>query len=94
MKIKFVDCKNNELINVKVEVNEYMYIVVPEIVDHRFDYIKPRLMDVRGRYMKMFLENTGLCKEYEKKIYDEMKDVLITEAENIHRNEGIMYYTI
>ena len=94
MKLKFVDCKNNELINVKVEVNEYMYIVAPEIVDHKFDYLRPRLMDVRAKYMKLFLENTGLCKTYEKKIYDEMKEVLITEAENIHRSEGIMYYTI
>ena len=94
MKIKFVDCKNNEMINVKVEVSEYMYVVVPEILDHKFDYIRPRLMDVRAKYMKLFLENTGLCKAYEKKIYDEMKEVLITEAENIHRTEGIMYYTI
>ena len=94
MNIKFVDCKRKELLKVKVEVNKYTYIVVPEIVDHRFDYIRPRLMDIRGKYMKLFLENTGLCEEYEKLIYDEMKEVLITEAKRIYETEGIMYYTV
>ena len=87
MKINVVDCKKNEVINVKVELSERMFVVVPEIVNHKFDYMRPRLMDVRAKYMRMFLDNTGLCKKYEKLIYDEMKEVLIAEAENIHKND-------
>lgn len=94
MKLKVVDCKNNEMIKVKIELNQYMYLVVPEIVNHKFDYMRPRIMNVRAKYMNMYLENKELYKEYEYKIYDEIKDLLITEAERIHDTEGIMYYTI
>ena len=94
MLIKFMDCNKQEMLTVKVDVNEYIFIVAPEIKNHKFDYLRPRLMDVRSKYMQLFLQNTGLCKEYQKIIYDEMKDVLIAEAERIYRTEGIMYYTI
>lgn len=94
MKLKVVDCKNNEMIKVKIELNQYMYLVVPEIVNHKFDYMRPRIMNVRAKYMNLYLENKELYKEYEYKIYDEVKDLLITEAERIHDTEGIMYYTI
>ena len=94
MLIRFMDCKKQEILTVKVDVSEYVFIVAPEIKNHKFDYLRPRLMDVRAKYMKLFLQNTGLRKEYEKIIYNEMRDVLIAEAERIHRTEGIMYYTI
>ena len=51
MKIEVVDCKRNPMINVKVELNEHMFIVVPEIVNHKFDYIRYILMNIRKEYM-------------------------------------------
>lgn len=94
MNLKVVDCKNNEIIKVKIELNQYMYLVAPEIINHKFDYMRPRIMHIRAKYMNMYLENKDLYKEYEYKIYDEIKDLLITEAEKIYDREGIMYYTI
>lgn len=92
MKLLMVDCKGNEMVKVKVEVNEYMFIVAPEIVNENFNYLRPRLMDVRGEYMKLFLENTGLHESYEKLVYNDMKEVLEKEIKNIHENEGVMFY--
>ena len=46
MKINVVDCNKNEVINVKVELSERMFVVVPEIVNHKFDYMKYKLMDI------------------------------------------------
>ena len=92
LNIKVLDNKKNELIKVKIDLNKNMYIVVPEIVNHRFDYMRPRLMDVRSMYLNMFLENNDMYKNYEQAIYNEMKNVLLTEVKNIYENEGIMYY--
>lgn len=94
MKIKVVDCKRNEMLNVKVELNQYMYIVVPEIINHNFDYLRPRIMKVRAKYMNMYLDDKTQYKVYEQQLYEEIKDLLINEAEKIHQEEGIMYYTI
>lgn len=94
MNLKVVDCKNNEVIKVKIELNQYMYLVVPEIINHKFDYMRPRMMNIRAKYMNMYLENKDLYKEYEYKIYDEIKDLLLTEAKKIYDTEGIMYYTL
>ena len=52
MNIVVVDCKRNEMIKVKVELNELMFIVAPEIVDSRFNYMRQRLIDIRKKYMK------------------------------------------
>ena len=38
--IRMVDYKGNEMLNVKVEVNEYLFIVTPEIVNEKFNYLK------------------------------------------------------
>ena len=92
MKVTLVDYKNNEMLNIKVEVNQYMYVVAPNIIDPKFNYMRPRLMDVRAKYMKLFLENTGLPEVYERKITDEMMEVLLEEVKKIHAEEGIMYY--
>ena len=43
--------------------------------------------------MNKYLENKANYMILEKQIYDEMKEMLITEMENIYRTEGIMYYT-
>ena len=94
MKINVVDCKRNEMISVKVELSEHMFVVVPEIVNHKFDYMRYRLMDIRKKYMNLYLENKGQYMVYEQQIYDEMKEVLITEAKRIYETEGIMYYTV
>lgn len=93
MKINVVDCKRNEMIKVKVELSENMFVVVPEIVNHKFDYMKYRLMDIRKKYMSLYLENKGQYMVYEQQIYDEMKEVLINEMERLYRTEGVMYYT-
>lgn len=93
MKINVVDCKRNEMINVKVELSEHMFVVVPEIVNHKFDYMKYRLMDIRKKYMDLYLENKGQYKVYEQQIYDEIKETLIKEMERIYKTEGVMYYT-
>ena len=93
MKINVVDCKKNEMINVKVELSEHMFVVVPEIVNHKFDYMKYRLMDIRKKYMNLYLENKGQYMVYEQQIYDKMKEVLINEMERLYRTEGVMYYT-
>ena len=93
MKINVVDCKKNEMINVKVELSEHMFVVVPEIVNHKFDYMKYKLMDIRKKYMNLYLENKGNYMIYEQQIYDEMKETLINEMERLYRTEGVMYYT-
>ena len=93
MKINVVDCKRNEMINVKVELSDCTFIVVPEIINHKFDYMKYKLMDIRKKYMNLYLENKGQYKVYEQQIYDEMKEVLINEMERLYRTEGVMYYT-
>ena len=93
MKINVVDCKRNEMINVKVELSENMFVVVPEIVNHKFDYMKYKLMDIRKKYMDLYLENKGQYKVYEQQIYDEIKETLIKEMERIYKTEGVMYYT-
>ena len=90
--LKMVDYKGNEMLNVKVEVNEYLFIVTPEIVNENFNYLKPRLMNVRADYMQLFLENTGLHEKYENLLYISMKEVLEKEIKNIYENEGVMFY--
>ena len=92
MKLTMVDYKGNEMINIKVEINPYMFVVAPEIVNENFNYLRPRLMNVRATYMKEFLENTGLHEKYEYLVYKDMKEVLEKEIKNIHENEGVMFY--
>lgn len=94
MKLAVVDCRKNEVIRVKVELNDKVFIVVPEIVNNKFEYMRYRLMNIRKKYMNLYLEDKLNYKYYEKQIYDEMKEVLISEMEKIYRTEGIMYYTI
>ena len=93
MKLAVVDCRKNEVIRVKVELNDKVFVVVPEIVNNKFEYMRYRLMNIRKKYMNLYLEDKLNYKYYEKQIYDEMKEVLISEMEKIHRTEGTMYYT-
>ena len=94
MKINVVDCKRNEMINVKVEVNRHMFIVAPEIKNDKFNYMHKRLTDIRNKYMEQFIKQQGLNETYDEIIIAEIRDLLEEEAERIHEAEGIMYYTV
>ena len=93
MKIVVVDCKRNEVLKVKVELSELMFLVVPEIINPKFNYMRYRLMDIRKKFMNMYLQDKSNYAYYEGQIYKEMKEVIIKEMETIYRTEGIMYYT-
>jgi hypothetical protein len=94
MKILLVDRKRNEMLNVKVEVNQKMFVVVPEIKNTKFNYMYYRLMDIRKKYMNMFVNHQGLDEKYDEIIIAEIRDVLEKEAERIHKTEGVMYYIV
>lgn len=93
MNINVVDCKKKEVIRVKIELNEYMFVVTPEILDHKFDYLNYRLMNLRKQYMDKYMLDKSNYRVLEQMIYDEMKELLITEMKNIYKAEGLMYYT-
>lgn len=92
MNINIVDCKKKEAIRVKIEINEYMFIVAPEIIDHKFDYLKYRLMNLRKQYMDKYLLDKSKYMVLEQMLYNEMKELLITEMKNLYMTEGLMYY--
>lgn len=95
MRIKVVDCKNNEVIKVKIEISKHMFIVVPEIIDIRFNYMRDRLLKIRNNFMNVYVGNNDInYTDFEYDIYQRMFDELVTEFERLHRTEGIMYYTI
>lgn len=95
MKIRVVDCKNNEVMKVKIEVNKFMFLVVPEVIDPKFNYLRNRLMNIRNKFMNVYVGNDNInYDDFEFDIYQRMFDELVTEFENIHRTEGIMYYTL
>lgn len=93
MNINVVDCKKKEIINIKIELSENMFIVVPEVLDHKFDYLKYRLMNLRKQYMDKYLLDKSNYKTLEIMIYNEMKELLMNEMKNLYKNEGLMYYT-
>lgn len=79
MIIRLLDERHNEVLNVKVDLNDKMYMVVPVIANHEFDYMRPRLMDVRKFHMQQYLENP---EEYQK-----CRNDLIIAIMNILDNE-------
>lgn len=94
MRILLVDKKRNEMLNVKVEVTQNMFVVVPEIKNTKFNYMYHRLMGIRKKYLNMFVNHQGLDEKYDEIIIAEIRDVLEKEAERIHRTDGVMYYTV
>lgn len=94
MNIKVIDSKKKKVLQVKIELTENMYIVAPEVFDEKFNYLRYRLLNIRKRYINLYLENKDNYALYEKDMYNEMKNMLIKEMERIYRTEGIMYYTI
>ena len=93
MRIVVMDRKRNEVIRVNIDLNDKMFIVAPEIVNHKFDYLRQRLMNIRKVYMIQYLEDKENYAYYEGKIYKEMKELLLEEMHNVYTTEGIMYYT-
>lgn len=94
MKIVVVDRKKNEVIKVNIDINDKMFIVAPEIINNRFNYLRQRLMDIRKVYMIQYLEDKENYAYYEGCIYKEMKEMLMEEMSNIYKAEGIMFYTM
>lgn len=94
MRILLVDKKRNEMINVKVEVNQYLFVVAPEIKNDKFMYMRNKIANIRKKYMDEFVNNKGLNEAYDEIIIAELRDLFEREAERIHRAEGVMYYTV
>ena len=95
MKIKMVDCKNKEVVRVKIDIDKFTFIVVPEIVDNRFNYLGNRLMNIRKKYMQKYINNEFLSnEEMEYKLKNEIFNNLTNECEHLHRTEGLKYYTV
>ena len=42
MRLRVVDRKKNEMIDIKVEVDKYTFIVAPDIINEKFNYLKKR----------------------------------------------------
>ena len=86
MRLRVVDRKKNEMIDIKVEVDKYTFIVAPDIINEKFNYLR--------KHLKVYLDNTELAKEVEHQIFNEIFDVLTEEIKTIYEREGIMYYTM
>ena len=76
MRIVVMDRKRNEVIRVNIDLNDKVFIVAPEIVNHKFDYLRQRLMNIRKVYMIQYLEDKENYAYYEGQIYKEMKELL------------------
>ena len=93
MRIVVMDRKGNDVIRVNIDLNDKMFIVAPEIINQKFNYLRQRLMNIRKVYMNQYLEDKQNYAYYEGQIYKEMKELLLEEMHDIYTTEGIMYYT-
>lgn len=89
MRMYLVDNKGNEMLNVKVDVTDKMFIVVPEITNPHFMYMQNRLMNIRKQHMNKYLETKEIN---ESKIMEDMKLELEKEIKRIYNELGIMFY--
>ena len=89
MRMYLVDNKGNEMLNVKVDVTDKMFIVVPEITNPHFMYMQNRLMNIRKQHMNKYLETKEIN---ESKIMEDMKLELEKEIKRIYDELGIMFY--
>ena len=89
MRMYLVDNKGNEMLNVKVDVTDKMFIVVPEITNPHFMYMQNRLMNIRKQHMNKYLETKEIN---ETKIMEDMKLELEKEIKRIYNEQGIMFY--
>ena len=84
-----VDNKGNEILNIKVDVTDKMFIVVPEIKNPHFMYMQGRLMNIRKQHMNKYLETKEINGS---KIMEDMKLELEKEIKRIYNDLGIMLY--
>ena len=89
MRMYLVDNKGNEMLNVKVDVTDKMFIVVPEITNPHFMYMQNRLMNIRKQHMNKYLETKEIN---ESKIMEDMKLELEKEIKRIYDELGIIFY--
>ena len=89
MRMYLVDNKGNEMLNVRVDVTDKMFTVVPEITNPHFMYMQNRLMNIRKQHMNKYLETKEIN---ESKIMEDMKLELEKEIKRIYNELGIMFY--
>lgn len=92
MVIRLIDGKRNEMLNVKIDLNDKMFIVVPTITNNKFEYMRQRLMNVRKNNMDIYLKEPMNYEMIELKLVKEMKKLLEQEIKHIRETLGINYY--
>ena len=100
MKLQVVDYRKKLMMTFKVEITRNMFIVVPQAVDKRFEYLENRLRSLRTKFMVTYLcyqENDKTergAKELELDIYETVKEELQKEFKQLFIDEGSMYYIV
>ena len=92
MVIRLIDGKRNEMLNIKIDLNDKMFIVVPTITNNKFEYMRQRLMNVRKNNMDIYLKEPMNYEMIELKLVKEMKTLLEQEIKHIRETLGINYY--
>lgn len=92
MVIRLIDVKRNEMLNIKIDLNDKMFIVVPTITNNKFEYMRQRLMNVRKNNMDIYLKEPMNYEMIELKLVKEMKKLLEQEIKHIRETLGINYY--
>jgi hypothetical protein len=92
MVIRLIDGKRNEMLNIKIDLNDKMFIVVPTITNNKFEYMRQRLMNVRKNNMDIYLKEPMNYEMVELKLVKEMKKLLEQEIKHIQETLGINYY--
>ena len=92
MIIKMVDERHKEVLNIKVDLSDKMYLVAPVIVNHEFDYMRQRLMDVRKQHMNQYLENPKEYQKCRKELIIDMMNVLDDEIQNLKETKDRKYF--
>ena len=92
MIIKLIDERHNEVLNIKVDLSDKMYLVAPVIVNHEFDYMRPRLMEARKQHMNQYLENPKEYQTCRRDLINTMINVLEDEIENLKKTKDKKYY--
>ena len=94
MILKVVDVKKKEVINVKVELSDKLFVVVPAIYNEQFEYMRYRLMKIRKTNMDIYLKDPSDYKMVESTIVREMVNELEQEIKRIKDMEGLNYYLV
>ena len=94
MRIALVDNKRNVMMDVKVEINKFVFIFAPDVKNNKFRVLERKVKNIREKYLELYLNNQGLDEHYEAVIIDEIRDIMDDEIKRIHMTEGLMYYTV